>query len=127
METLSVLYDGSCHLCFREIQHYKKKDHKNLLNAVDITAKDFKASDFNLNTDRVNTHIHGIDSSGNVFKGIDCFIEIWRRVPPYSRLIPLFENKLFRPIANKSYDVFARHIRPRLPKRKCDNGNCSIN
>jgi len=125
MEKLKVLYDGKCHVCYREIQHYLKKDKKNLLEAIDISDPNFNASDFGLTEAQVNLELYSIDDSGNVFKAIDSFIEIWKRVPPYNMLIPVFENKFLRKGFDLGYIVFARHIRPNLPKRKAHD-HCSM-
>lgn len=123
---LKVFYDGACHLCYREVQHYKKKDKRNLLEIIDISSTNFCASDYGLDETSVNLHLHSLDESGNVYKGVDCFIEIWKRIPNYKWIIPAFESKLTRPIIDKSYDIFARKIRPRLPKRKCESGSCKL-
>ena len=70
--------------------------------------------------------MHTQNEEGQVFTGVDSFIEIWKRIPPYDYLIPVFENRNLRPFINNGYDFFARQIRPRLPKRNCDNDNCSL-
>lgn len=125
MNKLKVFHDGACHLCYREIKHYLKIDKKGLIEAIDITDANFKASDYGLDAVEVDISIHTIDDAGNVFKGIDSFIEIWKRVPPYQYLIPIFNNHILRPLFDRLYILFARQVRPRLPKRNCDT-NCSI-
>lgn len=127
MEKLTVFYDGKCHLCFREIQHYAKRDKDKNLNLVDITESTFDASAFGLSDAEVNLHMHVQNSEGETFKGVDAFIEIWKRIPPYQLLIPVFENRLLKPFWLKSYEVFAHHIRPKLPKRNCEDGACAVN
>ena len=126
MNKLKVLYDGACIICDREINHYKKKDKDDQLELVDISAADFKAHEFGLKDQDVNLNMHAIDHHGNVYIGVSTFIEIWKRIPQYKFLIPIFENKLLRPLFNKGYTIFAKHIRPRLPKRKCTTEACSI-
>jgi predicted DCC family thiol-disulfide oxidoreductase YuxK len=126
MDTLKVFYDGKCHLCFREVMHYKKRDSKNVLELIDISHSTFNAADYGLDEDQVNLHMHAMDASQNVYKGVDSFVEIWRRIPPYSLLISIVNNSLLRPGFNLSYEVFARYIRPRLPKRQCDDDACQV-
>lgn len=126
MSPLTVFYDGACRLCYREIRHYKNKDSKNLLELVDISHENFNAEEYGLDQDEVNLHMHTKSNDGQVFKGVDSFIEIWKRIPPYDYLIPLFENQKLRPFINNGYDFFAREIRPKLPKRNCEEGNCSL-
>jgi predicted DCC family thiol-disulfide oxidoreductase YuxK len=125
MKQLKVFYDGACVLCHNEIMHYKQKDDWDLLDLIDISVEDFKAEEFGLEDSKVNLHMHTIDSNGTVFTGVDSFIEIWRRVPPYNLLIPVFRNRLLRPGIDVGYEVFAKFIRPRLPKRDCQNGACA--
>lgn len=126
MNSLKVFYDGSCVLCHKEIIHYKSKDNLDLLQLIDISNKEFDASKYGLCQYEVNLHMHSIDDKGIVFKGVDSFIEIWKRVPPYNFLVPIFTNKILSPGINFSYHIFAKHIRHRLPKRKCETGSCDI-
>lgn len=126
MQKLTLLFDGACVVCNKEVTHYLKLDDQKLIKPVDISSSSFKASEFGLSDEAVNLHMHAIDDSGKVYIGVDSFIEIWRRIPRYRFVIPFFENKFLRPAINLGYDIFARHIRPRLPKRKCEDGTCSI-
>jgi predicted DCC family thiol-disulfide oxidoreductase YuxK len=125
MKPLKVFYDGACVLCYNEINHYKQKDELDLLELIDISAEDFRADYYGLDTEKINLHMHVIDSDGKIFTGIDSFIEIWKRIPPYNRLVPFFKNCLLRTGLDVGYGVFARYIRPRLPKRDCKKGVCT--
>lgn len=126
MKELTVFFDGACVLCANEINHYRKKDTSEVIGFVDISKANFKAQDYGLDQTEVNIHLHGIDSEGSVYKGVDAFVEIWKRIPQYSFLISIFNNKFLRPVFNISYDVFAKYIRKYLPKNKCDDNSCSI-
>lgn len=123
---LTVLYDGKCPLCYKEIVHYKKIDRDDLLICIDITHKDFDHKKYNLDLDEINLKLHAIDESGRVFTGVDTFIEIWQRVPKFNLFIKVANNPVLRPIFDLFYIVFARYIRPNLPKRKCDSGSCEL-
>ena len=127
MEKLKIFYDGKCHLCYQEITHYLKLDKKDLLTGVDIADTDFDASFYDLDQTEVNIHMHAADESGRIYKGIDAFIEIWKRLPLYSPLVKIVGSKFLRPVSDIAYDFFAKKIRPNLPKRKCASGACSIN
>jgi predicted DCC family thiol-disulfide oxidoreductase YuxK len=126
MEKLKILYDGKCHLCYREVIHYKKKDTKNLLTCIDITHEDFNHKDYGVDLDEVNLKLHAINESGDIFTGIDTFIEIWSRIPSYSLLIKVVNSKILRPGFDIFYIVFAKYIRPKLPKRSCNSGYCEL-
>jgi predicted DCC family thiol-disulfide oxidoreductase YuxK len=126
MSGLTVFYDGACMVCHREISHYKKRDKYNLLKLVDISSASFNAEDLGLKTEEVNLHMHTMDDEGKVYKGVDSFVEIWKRLPGYKPLISLFNNQKVRPLIDSSYNIFTKHIRPRLPKRKCEDGQCHL-
>jgi predicted DCC family thiol-disulfide oxidoreductase YuxK len=126
MTELKLFFDGKCVVCFKEVEHYVKLDSKKLIKPIDIASDNFKASDYGLEDSAVNLHMHAIDKDGTVHIGVDSFLAIWRRIPRYQFLIPLFENKLLRPAINIGYDVFAHYIRPILPKRKCNTDSCPL-
>ena len=126
MNKLTIFYDGKCNLCFREIKHYKKLDKNNDLKTIDISANNFNAKKYGLDPKKIQIIMHAIDEKGNLHLGVDTFVEIWKRIPPYNKFIFVLESKTLRPLLNKMYKVFAYHIRPRLPKRKCENDNCEI-
>jgi len=126
MNQLKVFYDGQCNLCFREIRHYRKKDKNKLLKTIDISASNFNAAKFGLDPNEVKINMHSIDENGTVFVGVDTFAEIWKRISPYNKLAFILESHTLRPVFDLGYKFFAYQIRPRLPRRKCDNDNCEI-
>jgi len=126
MEKLTLFYDGNCILCFREVKHYLKLDKKGLLRPVDIASDLFDAEEFGLDVKEININMHAKDESGNVFVGVDTFAEIWKRIPYYNKASFILESRKLRPALNIGYKVFAHYIRPNLPKRKCDDGNCDL-
>lgn len=120
-EKLKVFFDGQCILCHREMIHYKSIDKLNKIEFIDITDESFLAEDYGLDPDEINIHIHSIYKN-KVFKGVDTFIEVWKRIPPYDKVVPIAEK--FKPLFKSSYNLFALYIRPFLPKRSCDDGYC---
>ena len=124
--SLKLFYDGECYLCFHEVNHYKKNDKDNSLILVDISHPDFDAQKYQLDPHQVKVNMHSMDESGKLFVGVDTFLEIWRRIKPYHLLVPIINNKVIRPLADISYRIFADHIRPKLPKRKCNNDRCQL-
>jgi predicted DCC family thiol-disulfide oxidoreductase YuxK len=123
---LKLFYDGECPLCHREVKHYVKIDKRDVLIPVNIKDPEFKAEDYGLNEKEINDRMHAIDDEGNVFIGIDTFTEIWDRLPRWNLLSPMVTNRLVRPLADWGYDIFAFHIRPRLPKRDCSAEGCHL-
>ena len=126
MTKLKVFFDGSCHLCDREIKHYLKKDKKNLLIPINIEAQDFNASHYNLDLKEARLHIHAIDEEGQIFTKIDTFIEIWKRIPRYNIIAKIASIGFVKWIMDKFYILFAQYIRPHLPKKTCHDNSCEL-
>lgn len=122
-----VYFDGACHLCSREMDHYRKKDTQNLFEFIDITAPSFSAAKEGLDPKQVNLEMHVRDSAGNLHTGVNAFIEIWRIMPGYEWMSKASSLPLIHPALKVGYFCFAR-LRPYLPKRKsnhCDSGTCA--
>ena len=113
----TVYYDGACHLCSREMKHYKKKDKEKKLLFVDITGKDFDAKKEGLDPKRVNERMHVRDEKGNLKEGVDAFASIWKTLENNKILIFLVKTEPFRFFAKVLYALFAK-IRTYLPKKK---------
>ena len=125
---LTIFFDGACHLCSREIEHYKKMKHQGRLAFVDIADPQFSAEKFGLDRGRVQKYMHTIDESGRIYTGVDSFIQIWNRLPSYRWAVRIAENGFVRPLMDVGYHTFAK-IRPLLPQRSrrdCDDGSCNI-
>jgi predicted DCC family thiol-disulfide oxidoreductase YuxK len=121
----TIYFDGACHLCSREIEHYRKIDTAGRLDFVDIAAPSFNALEHQLDPIRVNEEMHVRDADGNLHIGVAAFIEIWRVLPAYQKWVPVATNSKVLPFLKLGYFVFAK-IRPYLPKRKtCESGVCS--
>ena len=117
MSKIQIYYDGLCHLCSREIDHYRKVKGSENLEFVDITADGFNAQDHGLDPKAVHQVMHVRDTNGQVATAVEAFLVIWRALPSYqwaARLVALWPVK---GVALVGYHAFAR-IRPYLPKRK---------
>ncbi len=125
MEKLTIFYDGACVVCHREMMRYKNQDVHSKLEFIDISSPLFRAEDHGLDPKEVELHIHSKSESGEIYKGVDTFAEVWKRVPPYDKLTPVLSHELFKKLLRPSYNIFAHYIRPRLPKRDCEDGVCS--
>jgi predicted DCC family thiol-disulfide oxidoreductase YuxK len=121
----TIYFDGACHLCSREIEHYRKIDEAGAFNFVDIADPAFDAQAHGLDPVKVNQEMHVRDARGNLHTAVSAFIEIWKVLPTYRKWVPLVENRVVMPFLKVGYFIFAR-ARPYLPKRKtCYSGVCS--
>lgn len=123
-----VYYDGACHLCSREINHYRKYAAEAQLEFIDIAHPAFSAAAEGLDPVRVNREMHLRDAGGKLHYGVDAFIELWRVMPGYGVYSKIAKLKLVNPFIQVAYHAFAR-LRPFLPKKKndyCDTGTCGV-
>ncbi|MBN2243084.1 MAG: DUF393 domain-containing protein [Acidobacteria bacterium] len=112
-----VYYDGLCHLCSREIGHYRRQKGAESMQFIDITAADFDAAREGLDPYRVHREMHVRTGDGRLATGVDGFIEIWERLPRYRWAARAARNRLLKAFLDLSYRAFAR-IRPILPRKK---------
>ncbi|OFZ46470.1 MAG: hypothetical protein A2381_02050 [Bdellovibrionales bacterium RIFOXYB1_FULL_37_110] len=124
MDKLTILYDGKCFMCENRVRHFLKLDKANVLTGQDYTQAEFDVSVYHLKMSDVDKYMHSIDSQGNVYQGIDTFIEIFKRIPKYKTLSRLLKLPLIKTIAQGFYHILAVYIRPRLPKRNCSKNVC---
>ena len=116
---ITVYYDGLCHLCSREILHYRKQAGQDQIIFVDITDDAFDAAAENLDSKKIHEAMHVRKSSGQIATGIDAFITIWQTLPNYHWLARLAKISLVRAMLVIGYNVFAK-IRPYLPRKTKD-------
>jgi predicted DCC family thiol-disulfide oxidoreductase YuxK len=117
---IKIFYDGRCYLCDAEIRHYLKKDHQGLLEGVDITHPQFDANKYGLDAQKVNLELHVLNEKNQqVFVGIEAFRAIWLALPRHQWLAHMINLPLIKQVSHWSYKLFAYHIRPKLPQKKC--------
>jgi predicted DCC family thiol-disulfide oxidoreductase YuxK len=122
-----VYFDGACHLCSREIEHYRRLTPVRDLVWVDISAPTFSAEAEGLDPVRVNEVMHVRDAQGRLLEGVEAFFEIWQHFPRYQKWVPLAKLPGVYHALKVGYHCFAR-ARPFLPKRRnavCGTGQCS--
>jgi predicted DCC family thiol-disulfide oxidoreductase YuxK len=128
-EVLTVFYDGSCIVCSRELEKYRKMDSAGRLKMVDITAPTFDPSLYDRDLQTFMAKLHVLDNSGEFHTGVDAFTRIWRVLPQswMHLLSTIIAFPGIRLLARTGYWAFA-HVRKFLPKvsKKCDDDSCRI-
>ena len=127
---LQVFFDGSCPLCSREIDHYRRQDRRQRLEPIDISTPGFDPQRYGISMEAFMAELHAIDRAGTVYRGVAAFRAIWQAFPEkivYRIMGRLVGLPLVEPLASWAYRLFAR-LRPHLPGRKqnCDRGICRI-
>tara|TARA_B100000965_G_scaffold400422_1_gene422288 strand:+ start:568 stop:939 length:372 start_codon:yes stop_codon:yes gene_type:complete len=79
-DTIKILYDGNCGLCSKEINYYKKIDKKNVFEWINVYTDDFYLKKLAILKTEALMELHAIDKEGNVYKGVDSFILIWKNL-----------------------------------------------
>lgn len=119
MKTISVYYDGLCHLCSREINHYKTLQGSEKVDFVDITDPLFQAQQWGLDPVKVHQSLHVRDRSGSFQTGVDAFICIWQELSALRFLASIARVKPIYSVMKILYFVFAK-VRPLLPRKSCE-------
>lgn len=117
-----VFYDGGCSLCRREIMHYRRIDHLQELDWVDISREQACVYEHGLTPALAMQRLHVLDINGDWQTGVAGFMELWMHLPYYRRLAALLTNlRMVRPL-DFVYGYWARW----RAKRRCSEGRCEI-
>ncbi len=110
---LSVYYDHSCPLCRTEIMNLKRLDQRNRLLLIDCSnAAKLEASGATkaVSQEAMLAAMHVQDASGNWYKAIDAFVEIYAAVG-LGRVSNLLAEQRYRAFLDALYSFFAAHRR----------------
>jgi predicted DCC family thiol-disulfide oxidoreductase YuxK len=118
---ITLLYDGGCPLCSKEIEYLKRRAGRSgRIGFDDIWGPSFDASLYGLKPEVLMARMHGVLADGTVVEGLEVFRRAYRAVGLGWLLAPTGWIGLRR-IADWAYGVFARY---RL-QRRCAEG-CEI-
>jgi predicted DCC family thiol-disulfide oxidoreductase YuxK len=71
---ITVLYDGDCPLCSREIRFLERPDRgRGRVHFADIAEPSFDHGAYGLDARKVMTRIHGVLPDGTVIEGLEVF------------------------------------------------------
>ena len=119
--SLTVLFDGGCPLCSREIGHYQNLTSLVPIQWFDITRDDLMLRQFGVKREDAMAEFHVFDDKGQLHKGADGFVVLWQALPYYCWLASISRILHLLPLMRKFYTHFARwHF-----KRRCQSGVCS--
>lgn len=118
--THTVLYDGGCPLCGREIAHYRRIAGTLPIAWVDIAPLDADPSAYGVSRIEALKVFHVIDAAGVTHKGARGFIALWSVLPRYRWLARLCRASRLEGLLDKVYQRFAAwHF-----VRRCRDGVC---
>jgi predicted DCC family thiol-disulfide oxidoreductase YuxK len=122
----TMLVDGMCPVCMHEVRLLRRLDRgRGRLAFVDIAAPEFDASAFGRTQDEVMGEIHGVGPDGSLITGMEVFRRAYRAVG-WGWLWAPTGWRVFRPIFDALYRVFARNRVRWFRKGGCESGTCKV-
>lgn len=119
---MTVLYDGGCPLCSREINHYRRLARHRSIDWLDVTQPGADIGRFGLNREAALKLFHVVDRTGSMHVGARAFIALWEELPRYRWLARLCRSLGLIPLLEALYVRFAGwHFR-----RRCRDGACGF-
>ena len=113
----TVLFNGDCEICSKEICVYQTYGAK---KGLPIDFKDINATDLNslgLTRDETSRQLHVIKNY-ELFKGVKAFVVLWNEMPRYRILAKIFSLPAVSQISQfLYYHVIARYLYWRDMKR----------
>jgi predicted DCC family thiol-disulfide oxidoreductase YuxK len=122
-DQLTMLYDGLCPLCSREVRMLRRKDKHDRLAFVDIAEQSFDPSTFGITHADAHAAMHVQLPDGTMVKGVEAFRQVYRALGMGWVMAPT-GWPILRPIFDLLYRGFAK-IRPRLQRKACATDRCA--
>ncbi|GAA4011463.1 DUF393 domain-containing protein [Actimicrobium antarcticum] len=113
-DALTVLYDGACPLCRREVGVYRDLDPLEPLRWLDVSALDAQLPE---GADRATymARFHVRQADGTMLSGAAAFVALWSALPGWRWLGRFGRLPGVTPVLELMYRFFLR-LRPRLQR-----------
>lgn len=105
---LTLLYDGACPICQKEVAWLKRLNTAQKIAFQDINASDFYAEQQGLSHKELMAEIHAKKANGQLIKGMPVFRTLYQAVGLGWLLAPT-GWPLLRPLFEWLYQYFAQH------------------
>jgi predicted DCC family thiol-disulfide oxidoreductase YuxK len=103
-QNTEVLYNGSCPVCSREINHYERLSQKQALAIqYDDLADSAKLKDWGLDADEAAKRLH-VRKDGEIYSGVPAFIILWKDIPQMRWLAKIVSLPGVHKLACLTYD-----------------------
>jgi ubiquinone biosynthesis monooxygenase Coq7 len=110
----TVLYDGSCPICTREIQHYQKGAMQADICWVNVAAPDFSVPS-GQSKEALMQRFHVITETGEWVSGAAAFVHLWEQLPTWKKWARVARIPGLLPLMEFGYNLFL-FARPKLQK-----------
>lgn len=115
-ESCEVYFDGSCPLCRREIDFYRRRQGADAINWIDVSAADYSGGDGAPEADVAMKRFHVRRADGTLVSGGVAFAELWAALPALRPIGILFRCPPFSWAIALGYRAFLP-LRPWFQKR----------
>ena len=106
---LTLLYDGGCPLCVREVTFLRRKDRDQSIRFIDVDAQDYSPEDWSgISYRQAMSRIHAIQSDGTVLTDVAVFREAYRLIGLGWLYAPT-RWPVIGPVVDGLYGVWARY------------------
>lgn len=105
----TIFYNGSCPVCRREIDHYRRKAERAevAFDWRDVSRNPGALREAGLEPETARRRLHAMDADGRLIAGIPAFRAIWARLPGFRWLARLTRWPLVGPLAGYAYELLA--------------------
>lgn len=119
----SVLYDGACPLCAREIAMYRRQQGADAIRWLDVSQIPEADIPLGLSRQTVLARFHVIRHDGSAAVGAAGFVELWKAFPRLRLVGRLASLPPFLFILELSYSLFLR-VRPTIQRHARTRMGC---
>ena len=110
---LTVLYDGACPLCSREISFYRRQRGAAGITWLDVSQAPNGTLPPSLSRQDALARFHVVKANGEIASGAAAFVALWSALPAFGVVGWLFRPRWATSLLERAYLMFL-HIRPRL-------------
>ena len=106
---LTLLYDGGCPLCVREVTFLRRRDRDQSIRFIDVDAQDYCPEDWcGISYRQAMARIHAIQADGTVLTDVEVFREAYRLIGLGWLYAPT-RWPMLGPVVDALYRVWARY------------------
>lgn len=106
--TFTLLYDGNCPICRKEVAWLRSRNKRNKLQLLDIHTPSFDPNTYGKSIAELMAEIHGVYPDGRVVKGMPVFYAAYSAVGLGWLMAPT-RWPLLAPLFDRLYSWFAKH------------------
>lgn len=119
---ITVCYNGACPVCRAGMTHYAVIAEKHALPMGwdDINTAPELFRQYGIRFDQALRRLYAVNEQGQLLRGVDVFIAIWRRLPGYRWLGAVAGFPLIRPFAWFVYEYLVSFPVSRWSRRRLE-------